>query len=91
MADLVVASAACLCFFAIKSFNDFHLFFQTIPIGILLKNSTRDFQNSSPFDRSTCIYVTISGSFKHFYYNNFNSNFLENENLFQKAGVPFFS
>ena len=30
----------------------------------LLKNGTRDFQNSPPFERSACFYVTISESFK---------------------------
>ena len=50
-----------------------------------------DFQNSPPFERSTCVYVTISESFKHFKYFNFETNFLENENLFQKSGVPLCS
>ena len=35
---------------------------------VLLKNSTRDFQNSSPFKRSACFYVTISGNCKRFQY-----------------------
>ena len=30
------------------------------------KKATRDFQNSPPFERSTCFYVTISGSFEGF-------------------------
>ena len=50
-----------------------------------------DFQNSPPFGRSTCFYVTISENFEHFQYFNFETDFLENENLFQKTGVPFFS
>ena len=33
--------------------------------------------------------MTISESFKHFQYFNFETHFLENENLFQKTGVPF--
>ena len=33
---------------------------------ILLKSSTRNFQNSPPFEGSACFYVTISGSFKRF-------------------------
>ena len=33
--------------------------------------------------------MTISESFKRFQYFNFEANFLENENLFQKTGVPF--
>ena len=58
---------------------------------ILLQNSTRDFQNSPPFERSACFYVTISGNFERLQYFNYETNFLENENLFQKTGVPFFS
>ena len=48
-----------------------------------------DFQNSPPFERSACFYITISESFKLFQYFSFETNFLENENLFQKTGVPF--
>ena len=58
---------------------------------VLLKKGTMDFQNSPPFERSVCFYVTISESFKRFQYFNFETNFLENENLFQKTGVAFFS
>ena len=58
---------------------------------VLLENDTRNFQNSPPFERSTYFYVTISENFKRFQYFNFETNFLENENLFQKTGVPFFS
>ena len=60
-------------------------------VQVLLKNDTRDFQNSPPFDRSACFYLTINESFKRFQYFNFKTNFLENESLFQKTGVPFFS
>ena len=55
------------------------------------KKGTRDFQNSPPFERSACFFVTISESFKRFQYFNSETNFLESENLFQKTGVPFFS
>ena len=57
---------------------------------ILLKNDTMDFQNSPPFVRSVCFFVTISGNFGRFQYFNFETDFLENENLLQKTGVPFF-
>ena len=57
---------------------------------VLLKNGTRYFQNSTPFERSACFYMTIGGNFERFQYFNFESNFLENENFFQKTGVPFF-
>ena len=56
---------------------------------VLLKNGTRDLQNSSPFERSACFYLTGSESFKRFQYFNFETNFVKNENLFQKTGVPF--
>ena len=35
--------------------------------------------------------MTISHSFKRFQYFNFETNLLENGNLFQSTGVPFFS
>ena len=41
------------------------------------------------FERSACFYVTVSEGFKRFQYFNFETNFLENENLFQKTGVHF--
>ena len=44
-----------------------------------------------PFERSVCFYVKISGNFERFYYFNFGADFLENQNLFQKTGVSFFS
>ena len=58
---------------------------------IPLKNDTRDFQNSTPFEGLACFYVTTTGNFKSFHYFIFESNFPKNENLFQKTGVPFFS
>ena len=33
--------------------------------------------------------MTISENFEHFQYFNFETDFLENENFFQKTGVPF--
>ena len=60
----------------------------TVGTQVLLKNGARNFENSPPFDRSACFYVTISESFKRFQYFNFETNFLENENLFQKTGAP---
>ena len=55
------------------------------------KNGTRHFQSSSSFERSACFYVTISESYKRFQYFNFETNFLEYENLFEKTGVAIFS
>ena len=49
---------------------------------VLLKNSIRDFQNSPPFERSACFYVTISENFRCFQYFNVETEFLENENFF---------
>ena len=54
-------------------------------------NSTRIFQKSPPFAGSACFYVTISGNFECFQYYNFETDFLENENLFQKPEALFFS
>ena len=36
-------------------------------------------------------YVTIRGNFERFQYFNFEIDFLENENFYQKTGVPVFS
>ena len=47
------------------------------------------FKIAPSFKRPVCFYVTVSENFKRFQYINFNSNFLENENLLQKPGVPF--
>ena len=58
---------------------------------ILLKSGTRDFQNSLPFERSACFNVKISENFERFQYFNFERDFLKNESLFEKTGVPFFS
>ena len=60
-------------------------------VYVLLKNSPRDFQNSHPFKRLVCFCVIISGNFECFQYFNFETDFLENENFFQKTGVTFFS
>ena len=49
------------------------------------KNGTRDFQSKLPFERLPCFYVTISKNFEHFQYFNFETDFLENENVFQKS------
>ena len=57
-------------------------------LGYITRN--RNFQSSSPFERSASFYVTISGHFERYQYFNFETNFLENGNLFQKIGVPFF-
>ena len=58
---------------------------------VLPKKSTRDFENSTPFERPACFYVAISESFKRFPCFNFETNFLESEDLFPKTGVSFFS
>ena len=55
----------------------------------LLKNGTRDFQNSPAFERSVCFYAITTGNFDCFHYFIFDANFLKDENLFQKTGVPF--
>ena len=35
---------------------------------VFLKNGTRDFENSHPFEISACFYVTITGNFGRFRY-----------------------
>ena len=52
---------------------------------ILLKNGTADFQNSPPIERSACFYVKRIGNWESFQYFNFEIDFLENGNLFQKT------
>ena len=47
-------------------------------VKVLLKNGTRDFQNSLPSERSECFYVTISVNFERFQYFNFETDFLGN-------------
>ena len=51
---------------------------------VCLKNGIRDFRNSTPFERSVCLYVTISVSFERFEYFNFERVFLENETFLKK-------
>ena len=48
------------------------------------KIGSRNFQNSPSFERSACFYVTMSGNSEHFRYFNFEIDFLENENFFEK-------
>ena len=55
---------------------------------VLLENGTTYFQNNLPFARAACFYVKISGNFERFQYFNFEADFLENKNIFQKTEVP---
>ena len=55
------------------------------------KKCTRDFQNNPLVERSACFYVTVSGDFERFKYFNFETDFVENENLFHKTGALFFT
>ena len=55
------------------------------------KNGNRYFQNSPPFERSACFNMTISGNFECFQCFQFEIDFLENENFFQKSGGISFS
>ena len=56
---------------------------------VLLKQRTRDFQNSSLFERSACFYVTITKHFKRFQYFDFETDFLENKTFFKKLEFRF--
>ena len=58
---------------------------------VLLKNGPRDFQNSPPFERLACFYVTIAGNFEHFQYLTLKQIFWKRKTFFQKTGVLFFS
>ena len=58
--------------------------------SFFLKNGTIGFQNKPLLERSACFYVTITGNFERFRYFQFKTDFLENENFFQKTGVLFF-
>ena len=60
------------------------VFKQTERTYVPLKKSTKDFQNSLPFERLAWFYVTNSEHFEHFQSFNFETDFLENENLFKK-------
>ena len=40
-------------------------------------------------DLHVFMYVTVTGKFECFQYFNFETNFLENKNLFRKTAVPF--
>ena len=51
-----------------------------------IKKGTRDFQNSSQFERSACFYVTITESFKAL-----KQLSKKTKTFFQKHRVPFFS
>ena len=55
------------------------------------QNGIRDFQNSPPFERSACFYVTINVNFERFQFLNYETDFLENGNLSLKTGVASFS
>ena len=67
------------------------VFKQTQRAYVPQKKSTKDFQNSLSFERSAWFYVTNSESFEHFQSFNFETDFLESENLFNKTGVALFS
>ena len=59
--------------------------------GLLQNLSSRDFQNSPPFEISACFYATITRNFERFQYCKFDTSFQRIENLFQKTGVLFLS
>ena len=49
----------------------------------------RNFENSPPFQRLPCFYVTIIGNFERFQYPNSETNFLDNENLLKNWSIVF--
>ena len=58
---------------------------------VLLKSAAMHFQISSPFERLACFYVTIRDNFERLQYFNFEEDFLENGDVFQKTVVPLFN
>ena len=50
-----------------------------------------DFYNSLQFERLVCFCVIIIGNLDFFQFYNYETDFLENENLFEKTGVTVFS
>ena len=49
-----------------------------------------DFENGASFERSA-FFMTITRNFERFQYFHFQTNFLKNEQLFQKIAVPLSS
>ena len=53
-------------------------------------DSSRDFQNSSPFNRSACFYLTISGNYEHFlYFQKTEYRFLVESTKIENASFPY--
>ena len=55
------------------------------------KANRRIFKIAVSFKRTVCLYVATAGNFELFQYFKFETNFLKNENPFQKSGVLFFN
>ena len=57
---------------------------------VLLKNSAKDFQNSRPYKRSACFFVTITGNLERFQYEVLNKLCLKSlEKTFSEKWKPF--
>ena len=53
-------------------------------------DSSRDFQNSSPFNRSACFYLTISGNYERFlYFQKTEYRFLVESTKIENASFPY--
>ena len=81
-------------------FAPFSKFYGNIWVGFFLNTARRFFlrrfilkqaKRVEALKKVGMFYVTIRGIFERFQYFNFETDFLENENLFQKTGVSFFS
>ena len=70
-------------FFFLKPTKRFHFKANRKSIGFS-KKSTRDFQNSSPFERSACFYVTTSRNFERSQYFKFEEIFWKTKAFFKK-------
>ena len=72
-----------------KAFFQSFIVKPTERVQALLKDGTRDFENTPPFERSACFYVTITGNFKHFQCFKFETNFVKNETFSKNWSTVF--
>ena len=79
------------CFWTQENTYSQRFYFKVVRGNVLLKNSTKNFSNSSPFKRLAFFYITATGSFGRFHYSNIETCFLKNKKLFWKSGVVCFS
>ena len=72
-----------------KAFFQSFIVKPTERVQALLKDGTRDFENTPPFERPACFYVTITGNFKRFQCFKFETNFVKNETFSKNWSTVF--